>query len=171
MNIAIDIQVASDDDDPPDPDSIRRWLLAVLHRELPADDERDVEISLRLVDREESQRLNKHYRQKDAATNVLSFPSDLPPDLPFRHLGDIVVCAPVVRDEALEQGKSLEAHWAHMIVHGTLHLLGYDHIKDTEAEAMESLEVSILAQLGVADPYQSASNLSLSPQSSSAAQQ
>lgn len=157
MNLSIDIQVASDDDDPPDPDSIKRWLRAVLDRELPADDERDIEISVRLVDRQESQRLNKHYRQKDAPTNVLSFPSDLPSDLPFRHLGDIVACAPVVRDEATEQGKPVDAHWAHMIVHGALHLLGYDHIEDREAETMEALEVSILADLGMADPYHSPS--------------
>jgi probable rRNA maturation factor len=154
MNLAVDIQVASDSDDPPEPDSINRWLRAALERELPADDDREIEISVRLVDREESQTLNRHYRQKDKPTNVLSFPSDLPPDLPFRHLGDIVICAPVIRDEAREQGKPVDDHWAHMLVHGALHLLGYDHIEDSEAAEMEEREVAILAQLGIADPYQ-----------------
>jgi probable rRNA maturation factor len=156
MNLCVDIQVASDGDDSPDPDSIKRWLHAVFDRELPADDKGPAaEVSVRLVDREESQALNKHYRGKDAPTNVLSFPSQLPAGLPFRHLGDIVACAPVIRDEAQTQGKTLSAHWAHMMVHGALHLLGYDHQEDVEAETMEALETDILARLGIANPYHS----------------
>jgi probable rRNA maturation factor len=154
MSVSVDIEIASDGDDPPEPNSMNRWLRAVFERELPADDPREVEVSVRVVDCEESQTLNKHYRQKDAPTNVLSFPSDLPPDLPFRHLGDIVLCAPVIRDEAGEQGKPINDHWAHMLVHGVLHLLGYDHIEEADAAEMEALEVDILSQLGVADPYQ-----------------
>lgn len=153
MDISVDIQVASEGDDPPEPDSIRRWLRAVLDRELPARDPREIELSVRLVDREESQALNRRYRQKDYPTNVLSFPSELPADLPFLHLGDIVVCAPVIGEEARAQGKAPFAHWAHMFVHGALHLLGYDHVEDADAQVMEAKEVSILAQLGIADPY------------------
>lgn len=159
MNVSVDIEIATDGDDPPEPDSIKRWLHAVLERELPADDPREVEISVRVVDREESHTLNKRYRHKDAPTNVLSFPSDLPSDLPFRHLGDIVLCAPVIGDEAREQGKAVDDHWAHMLVHGALHLLGYDHIDEVDATVMESLEVEILSQFGVADPYESSSTI------------
>lgn len=113
----------------------------------------DVELSLRIVDRQEIRALNHRYRHRDRATNVLSFPSELPPGLPFRHLGDIVVCAPIVAEEAQAQGKAEEAHWAHMMVHGTLHLLGHDHEEDEEAEEMESLETLALAQLNLPCPY------------------
>lgn len=154
MNVSVDIQVASDGDDPPEPGAIEHWLSAVFDRLLPISDERTREVSVRLVDREESHALNLEYRGKDSPTNVLSFPSDLPPDLPFVHLGDIVVCTPVIHAEAKEQGKPVKAHWAHMCVHGALHLLGYDHIDDAEAEEMEALEVEILGGLGFPDPYQ-----------------
>ncbi|MEX1033208.1 MAG: rRNA maturation RNase YbeY [Cellvibrionaceae bacterium] len=156
MNLSVDIQVVSDGDDPPDPDSIRCWLRAVLERELPTE-QGEVEVSVRLVDRDESQRLNRQYRHKNTPTNVLSFPSELPANLPFRHLGDIVACVPVIREEARQQRKSLNAHWAHMMVHGALHLLGYDHIEDSDAEIMEAREINILAQLDIADPYHSPS--------------
>ena len=97
--------------------------------------------------------LNSAYRGKAGPTNVLSFPAEIPEGLDIPLLGDIVVCAPVVRREAVEQGKTESAHWAHMIVHGTLHLLGYDHIQNDEAEAMEALETTILAQLNYPCPY------------------
>jgi probable rRNA maturation factor len=115
-----------------------------------------LELSLRIVDAPEIRALNKRYRGRDAATNVLSFPAELPPGLPFRHLGDVVVCAAIVRDEAVAQHKRSEAHWAHMLVHGTLHLLGYDHENDEEAEIMEALEAQALARLGWPCPYGSA---------------
>ena len=102
---------------------------------------------------DEGQSLNHTYRGKDYATNVLSFPADLPPELDLPLLGDLVVCAPVVAREATEQHKQLNAHWAHMVIHGCLHLLGYDHIDDAEADEMEALERELLAQLGIADPY------------------
>ena len=109
---------------------------------------------VRIVDEAESQALNKQYRGIDKPTNVLSFPFEAPPQVPSDHIGDLVICAPVVEREAVEQGKSLEAHWAHMVVHGVLHLLGYDHATDEEAETMEWLEIAILGGLGFPNPYE-----------------
>ena len=106
-----------------------------------------------MVDTEEMATLNRAYRGKEGPTNVLSFPYDLPPEAGLALLGDIVICAPVVAREAREQGKTLDAHWAHMTVHGALHLLGYDHIDEHEAAAMEALETDILARLDYPCPY------------------
>ena len=114
----------------------------------------DAEITVRIVGAEEGQQLNRDYRKKDYATNVLSFPADVPDellDIPL--LGDLVICVPVVEREAQEQAKTSEAHWAHLVIHGCLHLLGYDHIEDEEAEEMEALEKELLAELGHPDPY------------------
>ena len=116
----------------------------------------EAEISLLIVDEAEGAELNQQWRNKNGPTNVLSFPSDLPAELGLPLLGDLVICAPVVAKEALEQKKSLSSHWAHMVVHGTLHLLGFDHIDDDQAEEMESLETDILARIGYPDPYQEA---------------
>lgn len=113
-----------------------------------------LEITVRIVEPEESQTLNASYRGKDKPTNVLSFPFEQPPGLNLPLLGDLVVCQAVVIKEAHDQRKPLKAHWAHMLIHGTLHLLGYDHINDEEAEQMERLEVHILNSLGIDDPYQ-----------------
>ncbi len=162
MNISVDVQVASEGDDNPDPESISSWLNSVLS--FPAvnfkplssteNSQDDVEVCVRIVDENESQTLNNQYRQKNSPTNVLSFPADLPEGIPIEHLGDIVICNSVVRKEANEQGKETRAHWAHMIVHGTLHLLGYDHIEDSEAEIMEALETKIMTHLLFPPPYQ-----------------
>lgn len=115
---------------------------------------RYAELAIRLVGKRESRRLNAHWRGKDYATNVLSFPVEgLPPVVRPRPLGDLVICAPVVAAEALEQGKTQSAHWAHMVVHGVLHLLGHDHEQDAEAVRMERLERRILGGLGFPDPY------------------
>lgn len=149
MNLQIDIQCESAEP-VPDEDDIRRWVQTALNG-LRSE---DTEISLRLVDEPEMSGLNHNWRGKNGPTNVLSFPSDLPPELDLPLLGDIVVCVPVVRREAAEQNKALEAHWAHMLVHGTLHLLGYDHIQEDEAEIMEACESSILATLNYPCPYQ-----------------
>ncbi len=111
------------------------------------------ELVLRVVDEQESAQLNGQYRDKPYATNVLSFPADLPEEVGEAVLGDIAICAPVVRREAREQGKTPDAHWAHMVVHGVLHLCGYDHIQEADAEEMEQLETAILNKLGFADPY------------------
>ena len=112
------------------------------------------EITIRLVDSDESQQLNNQYRGKDKPTNVLSFPFEVPTGIELDLLGDLVICAPVIAAEAIEQNKSENAHWAHMVIHGCLHLLGYDHINDQEAEEMEALEIALLAKLNIADPYQ-----------------
>jgi probable rRNA maturation factor len=131
--------------------SFRRWAAAALEGRI-----READLAIRIVGSREGRALNRHYRGRDYATNVLSFPADLPEGLPegvrMPLLGDLVICAPVVAREAKEQGKPLAAHYAHLTVHGVLHLLGWDHGDDVEAEAMEQLERSILAGLGVADP-------------------
>ena len=130
--------------------SFRRWVDAALRG---ARRRKATELSIRIVDADEGRELNRDYRGKDYATNVLSFEADLPPELKLPLVGDMVICAPVVAREAAEQGKRPRDHWAHLTVHGTLHLLGYDHIVAAEAEAMEALETRILAGLGIADPY------------------
>ena len=130
--------------------SFRCWAEAALRgarRRKPA------ELAIRIVGLDEGRALNRDYRGKDYATNVLSFPAELPPGIALPLIGDLAICAPVVLREAAEQAKRPRDHWAHLTVHGVLHLLGYDHIDDDEAEAMETLETRILAGLGIADPY------------------
>lgn len=129
--------------------SVRRWVEAAL-----AGYRRTVEIHVRYVDSDEGRALNRDYRGKDYATNVLSFPAELPEGVRSPLLGDLVICAPVVALEALGQDKRLAHHHAHLVVHGCLHLLGMDHERsEAEAEAMEARERSILARLGIPDPY------------------
>ncbi len=143
----IDVDNASGEE-APEPPSIRHWICAALGEQQP-----DAEISVRIVSATESAELNLHYRGKEGPTNVLSFPADIPDFVESSLLGDIVICAAIVRKEAKEQHKTLEAHWAHMLVHGTLHLLGYDHIDENEAETMEALETTILGTLNFPPPY------------------
>jgi probable rRNA maturation factor len=132
--------------------SFRKWIAAAL-----ADRDEAAEVAIRIVGADEGRELNRRYRQRDYATNVLSFPAErpegLPDDVELPELGDLVICADVVAREAAEQGKRPADHWAHLVVHGTLHLLGWDHLEDAEAEAMEARERGILAGLGIADPY------------------
>ncbi len=149
MSVTVDIQLASAEP-VPDEQDIRGWVRAALEGRTRGD---DAEVSIRLVDEAEMTELNRRYRDKPGSTNVLSFPADLPAGIGATLLGDIVICAPVVRREAAEQGKPLDAHWAHMTVHGSLHLLGYDHLADDEAEAMETLETHIMQQLNYDCPY------------------
>ncbi len=159
MSPHVDVQLGLDGpalDGVPASEQIEAWVAAVL---AAVDDARrlDALLTIRIVGRDEIIALNADYRQKYGATNVLSFPFEIPPGIDDAELaatlGDVVVCAPVVRDEAREQGKAVAAHWAHMVVHGTLHLLGYDHIVDSEARQMEALEMSILAGFGIENPY------------------
>ena len=147
MTIEVEVQYAADAEGLPAAADFRRWVVAALGEVA------DAELAVRVVDREESRRLNATYRGKDAPTNVLSFPADLPPGVDLPLLGDIVICAPLVAREADEQHKALADHWAHLTVHGVLHLLGHDHRTDEEAAAMEALETRILAGLGCADPW------------------
>lgn len=152
----LDVQVAVDDAaDVPDAEQIQVWANAAVQYAEP--ERATSQMTVRIVELDEITQLNEQYRQKTGPTNVLSFPFDLPPGMPAEavesELGDVVVCADVVRREAVEQEKPLVAHWAHMIVHGTLHLLGYDHIQDADAQQMETLEIAVLAELGYANPY------------------
>lgn len=130
---------------------LKQWAKTALKRKTP-----DIEMTIRIVDTDEMTELNTQYRHKTGATNVLSFPFEMPDELidEMPLLGDIVICAAVVNQEAKEQGKTAIAHWAHMVVHGTLHLLGYDHENATDADIMESIEITILKELGFPNPYQ-----------------
>jgi probable rRNA maturation factor len=149
LTLVMDLQCASDSQRLPSEAQLKSWAAAALESQRP-----EAELSVRIVDQPESQQLNHQYRQKDKPTNVLSFPADLPEELNLPLLGDLVICAPVVEHEAIEQNKALDAHWAHMTVHGTLHLLGYDHIDDSDAQTMERLETRILTKLGFPAPYE-----------------
>jgi len=146
--IDLDLQIASDAPDLPAAGDFRRWVDAAL-----AGRRAEAELTIRVVDEAESAELNGTYRHKQGPTNVLSFPFVAPPGVELPLLGDIIICAPVVAREAAEQGKTAAAHWAHMTVHGCLHLLGYDHIDPDAAGIMENLERDVLSALGYADPY------------------
>lgn len=150
MSVTLDLQLAcADSAGLPAEADFQRWLDAAI---LPF--QQEAEVTVRVVDSAESHELNLTYRGKDKPTNVLSFPFECPPGIELPLLGDLVICRQVVEQEAQEQNKPLLAHWAHMVVHGSLHLLGYDHIEDDEAEEMEALEIEFLAALGYANPYQ-----------------
>lgn len=148
MSIILDLQLASDASNLPTTAQFQQWLDAAV---LPF--QAEAEVTIRIVDSAESQQLNSQYRAKDKPTNVLSFPFQCPPGIELPLLGDLVICAAVVAEEASEQGKALEAHWAHMVIHGCLHLLGFDHINDDDAAEMEAEEIKILQQLGITNPY------------------
>ncbi|GAB0154095.1 MULTISPECIES: rRNA maturation RNase YbeY [Marinobacterium] len=148
MSTQIDLQIACDAPDLPSEADFARWVETVLKQQ-----KSEGEVCIRVVSPEESRELNRDYRGKDAPTNVLSFPFEVPAGIPVTLLGDLVICAEVVAQEAEEQHKALQDHWAHMVVHGALHLLGFDHINDDEAEEMEALERALLARLDIADPY------------------
>ena len=148
MRVQLAIQRVSEAAGQPADERFRHWAEAALQgRPGP------MELTLRLVDEAESRRLNREYRGRDHPTNVLSFPFEVPSEIGSPLLGDLVICAPLVAREAQEQGKPVEAHWAHLTVHGILHLLGHDHQDGQQAAEMEAREVAILTALGYADPY------------------
>ena len=148
-SIFVDLQIVTENiEGLPTEEQIVQWATAAVQ---PEGDE--VEMTVRIVDEAESHELNLTYRGKDRPTNVLSFPFECPDEVELPLLGDLVICRQVVEREAAEQEKPLMAHWAHMVVHGRLHLIGYDHIEDDEAEEMESLETQIMQGLGFDDPY------------------
>lgn len=159
--LEIDIQRETTAASPSD-DELRRaaeQALAAIGREGA-----DFELSLRIVDSEEMQSINSSFRDKDKPTNVLSFPAELPSDVDLPLLGDIVVCAPIVEKEAKSQNKPIEAHWDHMLIHGLLHLMGYDHEVEEQALTMEALEERALANLGWDSPYEPQDDSLHSPQ-------
>jgi probable rRNA maturation factor len=148
MTLEVDVQLAVDNGGLPSTAAITGWAHAAWQgAEDPAD------VVVRITGEEESHRLNLEYRGMNRPTNVLSFPFDPVPEIDFHHVGDLVICAPIVVREAQEQGKPVEAHWAHMVVHGMLHLQGFDHVRPQEADEMEALETSILIRLGYSAPY------------------
>lgn len=153
MALEVDVQnaaVSFDASALPSRDMLIRWLAPVFKVH---PDETRTELTIRFVEEDESRTLNHTYRGKDSSTNVLSFPFETPPNIDIPLLGDLIVSPHVVAREAEAQGKSLNDHFAHMTIHGCLHLMGYDHIEDDEAEAMEALERTLLATLDIDDPY------------------
>lgn len=143
----LDIQIATKSKNIPTKKQFQRWVDLVLKQQKV-----NGELTIRIVGKKESQQLNKQYRYKDKPTNVLSFPMDSLLGLPL--LGDLVICAPLVREEAKQQHKKSVDHWAHLVIHGTLHLLGYDHEQSTDAAKMEKIEIKLLATLNIANPYE-----------------
>lgn len=146
MTIHLDVQIVSDDEDIPGTKDFEKWVRAI-----PS--EIQTTACLRVVELSEAQALNNQYRNINKATNVLSFPAEIPSQIDINFLGDIVICAPIVKSEALNQNKNLSAHWAHLLTHGILHLQGYDHEDEQSANEMESLEVEILSTLNISNPY------------------
>lgn len=150
-SVFIDLQVASEASFIPSIKQLAEWASLAIKK--PDSDSEEYEMTVRVVDEQESQSLNSEYRDKHKPTNVLSFPFEAPAQIALNLLGDLVICAPVVKQEAEEQDKSELAHWAHMVIHGTLHLQGYDHIEEQEALEMEQIEIELLSQLGFSNPY------------------
>lgn len=148
MTTTVEVQAVSKAINLPTPAQIEQWINTALQ-----DSPQHSEVVVRIVDEAESAQLNAQYRSKSGATNILSFPADLPAELGINLLGDLVVCAPVLAKEALEQQKQADDHWAHIIIHGVLHLLGYDHLNDNDASIMESKEIELLQQLHISNPY------------------
>ena len=147
--VELAVQVLCDSATIPGDEQLHAWVSAALQRR-----QGEHEITNRIVDESESQAMNKKYRCRDRPTNVLSFPADLPPGVDHPLLGDLVICAPLLEREATAQGKESQAHWAHLVIHGVLHLLGHDHQQPDEADEMEALETAILASIGYPDPYE-----------------
>lgn len=148
MNV-LDIQLVSQSHQIPEKNKFQKWVDAIL-----SDETENSEIVIRIVDEAEMIQFNEQYRDKKGTTNILSFPFEVPEGIESDLLGDLLVCAPVVEQESSQQNKELEHHWAHLIIHGVLHLLGYNHIEDSDAEEMEVLEIGILSKIKIKNPYQ-----------------
>jgi probable rRNA maturation factor len=149
--LLVNIQLVCSENNIPTLKQFRTWLKAALHSQ--AKKIQHAEVNIRIVDENESANLNKMYRHKIGPTNILAFSYNPPPETQIDLLGDLVVCAPIVLKEAKDQHKNIEAHWTHLIIHGCLHLLGYDHVQTQEADIMEALEIQILQKLGLDNPY------------------
>jgi probable rRNA maturation factor len=153
MQLFVDLQIATDNEEAiPELESMQKWIYKALIAGLEVEHE-EAELTVRIVSEDESQALNHQFRSMNKPTNVLSFPFQNPPGITLPLLGDLVICKMIVENEAKQQNKQLNEHWAHMLVHGTLHLLGYDHIDEQQALEMEGLETKLLIELGYADPY------------------
>jgi len=150
MKIQLDRQIACEQKNIPSATQMKKWIKAVLKKTTA---QASAELTVRTVESTESAELNQEYRHKKGATNVLSFPDVPMPGMESDYLGDLVICSELVEQEALEQNIKVEDHWAHLVIHGTLHLLGYDHIKEKEAARMEALETEILKEFGISSPY------------------
>ncbi len=150
----LDFQVVSQSKSIPSIDQFQSWIDVVLN-----DESRDSEIVVRIIDEAEMTQFNEQYRDKQGPTNILSFPFDVPEGIESDLLGDLLICAPIIEKESLQQNKIVDHHWAHMIVHGVLHLLGYDHIDKCDAEEMEALEIKILRKIKIKNPYEEKSTL------------
>lgn len=151
MNLTLDLQNPYQIIDIPTESKIKAWILSAL--QAAGWQQSSCELTIRIVDKTESQNLNKTYRNIDKPTNILSFPFEVPKEVECDLLGDLVICNAVVEEEAKQQNKLFENHWAHMVIHGTLHLLGFDHIENAEAEEMEQLEIKSLKQHDIDNPY------------------
>ena len=147
MSLKLELQLACSSQEIPDAAIFQNWL------DVCFADAADATVLVRIVDENESAALNQQFREKAGPTNVLSFSFETPPEISDDHLGDLVICAPVIAAEAKEQGKREADHWAHMLVHGVLHLQGYDHLLETEAKEMEALEIHLLSGLDITNPY------------------
>lgn len=155
MSAIIDYQIASEGTFYPPEQDVQQWVdLVLTNQSNQARDLTHSEITVRIVSEQESRSLNHQYRDKDSSTNVLSFPFEAPAQMEIDLLGDLVICADVVEKESKMQNKPIAHHWAHMIIHGTLHLLDFDHVDEQDAQQMESLEIALLAKLAIDDPYQ-----------------
>ncbi len=150
----LDFQVVSQSNSIPSIDQFQSWIDVVL-----SDESIDSEIVVRIIDEAEMTRFNEQYRDKIGPTNILSFPFDVPENIVSILLGDLLVCAPIIEKESLQQNKLVDHHWAHIIVHGVLHLLGHDHIDECDAKEMEALEIKILRKIKIKNPYEENSTL------------
>lgn len=165
MNLVLDVQRAAGTVADPGDTKLADWVTQVLTNtdvswqrsdadDVMAEVRHGARLTIRLVEREESALLNQRYRHLEGPTNILSFPFGQPQLLQPPLLGDLVICVPLLEDEARQQHKPVEAHWTHLVIHGLLHLFGYDHVSEDDAEKMEALEIQILQHLGISDPYQ-----------------